>query len=86
MTAFNRPRPDSQQTMTGLDDEEYAQKGLVEPRYMGTLADRRDMNALGRVQVLRVSCSALIVPAALALLISRRETFGLSLLLDLDAL
>ncbi|KAF7516286.1 hypothetical protein PCG10_002344 [Penicillium crustosum] len=39
--------------MTGLDDEEYAQKGLVEPRYMGTLADRRDMNALGRVQVLR---------------------------------
>lgn len=71
--------------MTGLDDEEYAQKGLVEPQYMGTLADRRDMNALGRVQVLRVSCSALIVPVALTLLISRRETFGLSLLLDLDA-
>jgi hypothetical protein len=37
-----------------LDDEEYAQKGLVEPRYMGTVADQRDMNALGRVQVLRV--------------------------------
>lgn len=55
MTVFNRSRPDSQQTMTGLDDEEYAQKGLVEPRYMGTLADKRDMNALGRVQVLRVS-------------------------------
>ncbi|KAJ5867916.1 hypothetical protein N7534_002469 [Penicillium rubens] len=53
MTVFSRSRPDSQQTMTGLDDEEYAQKGLVEPRYMGTLADRRDMNALGRVQVLR---------------------------------
>ncbi|KAJ5518554.1 Amino acid/polyamine transporter I [Penicillium expansum] len=52
MTVFSRSRPDSQQTMTGLD-EEYAQKGLVEPRYMGTLADRRDMNALGRVQVLR---------------------------------
>lgn len=86
MTVFNRSRPDSQQTMTGLDDEEYSQKGLVEPRYMGTLADRRDMNALGRVQVLRVSCSALIVPVALALLMSRRETFGLSLLLDLDAL
>lgn len=85
MTVFNRSRPDSQQTMTGLD-EEHAQKGLVEPRYMGTLADRRDMNALGRVQVLRVSCSALVVPAALALLMSRRETFGLSLLLDLDAL
>lgn len=85
MTVLNRSRPDSQQTMTGLDDEEYAQKGLVEPQYMGTLADRRDMNALGRVQVLRVSCSALIVPVALTLLISRRETFGLSLLLDLDA-
>lgn len=55
MTVFNRSRPDSQQTMTGLDDEEYTQKGLVEPRYMGTLADKRDMNALGRVQVLRVS-------------------------------
>ncbi|KAJ5772912.1 hypothetical protein N7457_007808 [Penicillium paradoxum] len=39
--------------MAGLDDEEYAQKGLVEPQYMGTLADQRDMNALGRVQVLR---------------------------------
>jgi hypothetical protein len=43
--------------MTGHDndnDEEYAQKGLVAPRYMGTQADQRDMNALGRVQVLRV--------------------------------
>lgn len=72
--------------MTGLDDEEYAQKGLVEPRYMGTLADRRDMNALGRVQVLRVSSSALIIPVAFASLMSGRETSGLSLLLDLDAL
>jgi hypothetical protein len=37
-----------------FDDEEYTQKGLVEPRYMGTIADQKDMNALGRVQVLRV--------------------------------
>jgi hypothetical protein len=72
--------------MTGLDDEEYAQKGLVEPRYMGTLADRRDMNALGRVQVLRVSCSALVMAVVAVLLTLGRETFGLSLLLDLDAL
>lgn len=36
------------------DDLEYPQKGLVAPRYMGTLADQRDMSALGRVQVLRV--------------------------------
>jgi hypothetical protein len=68
MTVFSRSRPDSQQTMTGLDDEEYAQKGLVEPRYMGTLADRRDMNALGRVQVLRVSCSALVIAVVAVLL------------------
>ncbi|MBZ6376641.1 MAG: hypothetical protein LBE67_17130 [Kocuria palustris] len=86
MTVFSRSRPDSQQTMTGLDDEEYAQKGLVEPRYMGTLADRRDMNALGRVQVLRVSCSALVMAVVAVLLTLGRETFGLSLLLDLDAL
>lgn len=63
--------------MTGLDDEEYAEKGLVEPQYMGTLADKRDMNALGRVQVLRVSSSTLFVPAVLT---SQRETFGLFLL------
>lgn len=37
------------------DDVEFSQKGLVAPRYMGTLADQRDMSALGRVQVLRVS-------------------------------
>jgi hypothetical protein len=57
MTVFNRSRPDSQQAVTGYDndnDEEYAQKGLVAPRYMGTKADQQDMNALGRVQVLRV--------------------------------
>ncbi|CAG8045893.1 unnamed protein product [Penicillium salamii] len=52
MAVFDKSRPDSQQTMT-FDDEEYARKGLVEPRYMGTIADQRDMNALGRVQVLR---------------------------------
>ncbi|KAH1799465.1 hypothetical protein KXX36_009402 [Aspergillus fumigatus] len=28
-------------------------KGLVAPKYMGTVADQRDMSALGRVQVLR---------------------------------
>lgn len=67
MTVFNRSRPDSQQTMTGLDDEEYSQKGHVEPRYMGTLADRRDMNALGRVQVLRVSCSVLVIAVVVLL-------------------
>ncbi|EAW10459.1 putative GABA permease [Aspergillus clavatus NRRL 1] len=31
----------------------YASKGLVAPKYMGTVADQRDMSALGRVQVLR---------------------------------
>lgn len=33
----------------------YPAKGLVAPKYMGTVADQRDMSALGRVQVLRVS-------------------------------
>lgn len=40
-------------TLTDLED--FPQKGLVAPRYMGTLADQKDMSALGRVQVLRVS-------------------------------
>ncbi|RLL98784.1 hypothetical protein CFD26_106363 [Aspergillus turcosus] len=31
----------------------YPAKGLVAPKYMGTVADQRDMSALGRVQVLR---------------------------------
>ncbi|KAG2027116.1 hypothetical protein GB937_000854 [Aspergillus fischeri] len=31
----------------------YPVKGLVAPKYMGTVADQRDMSALGRVQVLR---------------------------------
>ncbi|PYI03375.1 amino acid permease [Aspergillus sclerotiicarbonarius CBS 121057] len=34
-------------------DVEYAPKGLVAPKYMGTIRDQRDMSALGRVQVLR---------------------------------
>lgn len=33
---------------------EKAPKGLVAPKYMGTVRDQRDMSALGRVQVLRV--------------------------------
>lgn len=41
------------------DEEDFPQKGLVAPRYMGTIADKRDMNALGRVQVLRVSMPGL---------------------------
>ncbi|KAJ6127327.1 hypothetical protein N7523_002939 [Penicillium sp. IBT 18751x] len=48
---------DSQMTATANDydhdEEDFPQKGLVAPRYMGTIADKRDMNALGRVQVLR---------------------------------
>ncbi|KAL4888025.1 amino acid permease-domain-containing protein [Aspergillus ambiguus] len=31
----------------------YGPKGLVAPKYMGTVADQRDMSVLGRVQVLR---------------------------------
>jgi hypothetical protein len=33
----------------------YPVKGPVAPKYMGTVADQRDMSALGRVQVLRAS-------------------------------
>jgi hypothetical protein len=36
-------------------------KGLVAPKYMGTVADQRDMSALGRVQVLRVSWRGLLI-------------------------
>ncbi|KAL3475629.1 amino acid/polyamine transporter I [Aspergillus californicus] len=32
---------------------EYAPKGQVAPKYLGTVADRSDMNTLGRTQVLR---------------------------------
>ncbi|KAJ0426478.1 amino acid/polyamine transporter I [Aspergillus carlsbadensis] len=34
-------------------DPEYRPKGLVAPKYMGTVADQYDMSAMGRVQVLR---------------------------------
>jgi hypothetical protein len=40
-----------------VDDNAMAgcgRKGLVAPKYMGTVADQRDMSVLGRVQVLRV--------------------------------
>ena len=50
-------------TATETDDvdmEELPMKGPVAPRYMGTLADQRDMNALGRVQVLRVCYLSLV--------------------------
>lgn len=43
-------------------DVEYAHKGRVAPKYMGTLADQRDMSALGREQVLRVRHSK--IPAS----------------------
>ncbi|KAE8392372.1 hypothetical protein ETB97_012696 [Aspergillus alliaceus] len=36
-----------------IEDAEHASKGHVKPKYMGTVADRKDMNILGRVQVLR---------------------------------
>jgi hypothetical protein len=38
----------------------YPVKGPVAPKYMGTVADQRDMSALGRVQVLRVSWCGLL--------------------------
>ncbi|KAJ5669389.1 hypothetical protein N7462_010459 [Penicillium macrosclerotiorum] len=54
MTIFHRSRNDTQVTWNETDDlVEYPQKGFVAPRYMGTVADQRDMSALGRVQVLR---------------------------------
>lgn len=85
MTVFDKSRPDSQQTMT-FDDEEYAKKGLVEPRYMGTVADQRDMNALGRVQVLRVCFCFFSISCLVNLLTLSRETFVSSPLWALDAL
>lgn len=36
------------------DDFEKHEDGLVDAKYMGTLADRRDMSVLGKQQVLRV--------------------------------
>ena len=37
------------------NDVEDDRKILVPRKYLGTVADQRDMSALGRVQVLRVS-------------------------------
>jgi hypothetical protein len=47
-------KDESQVHTSTADDVEYVQKGHVAPKYMGTLADQRDMSALGREQVLRV--------------------------------
>ncbi|KAF7585472.1 hypothetical protein BBP40_010869 [Aspergillus hancockii] len=44
---------DSIQHDDGVYNRKYTSRGLVEPKYMGTMADQRDMNVLGRVQVLR---------------------------------
>ncbi|KAJ5645398.1 hypothetical protein N7507_011409 [Penicillium longicatenatum] len=57
MPLSHRSKNDSSITDSVIDDvEDFPQKaprGLVAPRYMGTVADQRDMSALGRVQVLR---------------------------------
>ncbi|KAE8146687.1 amino acid/polyamine transporter I [Aspergillus avenaceus] len=39
--------------ITSEADVEYTPRWLIEPKYMGTPADKRDMNILGRAQVLR---------------------------------
>lgn len=44
-----------QVSLEGEDDFEKNEDGLVEAKYMGTMADRREMSALGKQQVLRVS-------------------------------
>ncbi|KAE8348933.1 amino acid/polyamine transporter I [Aspergillus coremiiformis] len=36
-----------------IENVEYFCKGLVEPQYMGTIIDKKDMKTLGRAQVLR---------------------------------
>ena len=38
-----------------VDYAEVRPKGTVAPKYLGTVVDQYDMNAMGRVQVLRVS-------------------------------
>lgn len=81
MAIFNSSRPDSEITVTADDVEKDTHKGLVAPRYMGTLADQRDMSALGRVQVLRVSGLLSILEAGPDM---SSETFDLSPLLGLD--
>jgi hypothetical protein len=44
----------SQVQTTVVDDVEYAHKGHVAAKYMGTATDKNDMSVLGREQVLRV--------------------------------
>jgi hypothetical protein len=44
----------SQVQTTAVDDVEYAHKGHVAAKYLGTVTDKNDMSALGREQVLRV--------------------------------
>jgi hypothetical protein len=53
-------------------DPEYRPKGLVAPKYMGTVADQYDMSTMGRVQVLRVSllCLGVLCLQILTLTIS----------------
>jgi hypothetical protein len=72
------------------DEENFPRKGLVAPRYMGTIADQKDMSALGRVQVLRVSgfffFSYWVETRSLGTELTRRRgIFGLFRLLGLDA-
>ena len=52
--AFESGRIEGQINVEGSENVEKASKGLVAPKYMGTIRDQRDMSALGRVQVLRV--------------------------------
>lgn len=83
---------DSQMTATAddHDEENFPRKGLVAPRYMGTVADQKDMSALGRVQVLRVSgffFSYWVGIRSLGTELTRRRgIFGLFPLSGLDAL
>lgn len=62
------------------DDVEFPQKGLVAPRYMGTLADQRDMSALGRVQVLRVGNRDRVLMTRLMLFRETSDSFPSSAL------
>ncbi|KAL4759206.1 putative GABA permease [Aspergillus foveolatus] len=55
---FNEISPTRRVNMADLTVDyagyaEHPRKGTVAPKYMGTVVDQRDMNAMGRVQVLR---------------------------------
>lgn len=52
--ALGHTKDGGQVQSSAAEDVEYVHKGRVAPKYMGTLADQRDMSALGREQVLRV--------------------------------